>query len=88
LNDINDLAPKIFIDIIIKTLYTLYMMRKQREKEIQMEKFTSMVEQVIALSEICEIPEIQKQREDLIKQMWLEFPRECEMMGLTDGLKG
>jgi hypothetical protein len=88
LNDINDLVPKIFIDIIIKTLYTLYMMRKQREKEIQMEKFASMIEQVIALSEICEIPEIQKQREDLIKQMWLEFPRECEMMGLTDGLKG
>ena len=64
------------------------MMRKQREKEIQMEKFTSMVEQVFALSLTCEIPEIQKQREDLIKQMWLEFPRECEMMGLTDGLKG
>jgi len=53
-----------------------------------MEKFTSMIEQVFALSEICEIPEIQKQREDLIKQMWAEFPRECEMMGLTDGLKG
>jgi len=86
LNDINDLVPKIFIDIIIKTLYTLYMMRNERE--IEMEKFTSMVEQVFALSEICEIPEIQKQREDLIKQMWAEFPRECEMMGLTDGLKG
>ena len=51
-----------------------------------MKKFTSMVEQVFALSEICEIPEIQKQRKDLIKQMWLEFPRECEMMGLTDGI--
>ena len=62
------------------------MMRKQRE--MNMEKFKSMIELVFELSEICEIPEIQKQREDLIKQMWIEFPRECEMMGLTDGLKG
>jgi hypothetical protein len=59
---------------------------RKQTKEISMKKFTSMVEQVFALSEICEIPEIQKQREDLIKQMWLEFPRECEMMGLTDGI--
>ena len=51
-----------------------------------MEKFASMVELVFELSEVCEIPEIQKQREDMIKQMWAEFPRECEMMGLTDGL--
>jgi len=64
----------------------VYMMRKQRE--MNMEKFKSMIELVFELSEICEIPEIQKQREDLIKQMWIEFPRECEMMGLTDGLKG
>jgi len=37
LNDINDLAPKIFIDIIIKTLYTLYMMRNEREFEMSKE---------------------------------------------------
>ena len=51
-----------------------------------MEKFASMVELVFELSEVCEIPEIQKLCEGLIKQMWAEFPRECEMMGLTDGL--
>jgi hypothetical protein len=37
LNDINDLAPKIFIDIIIKTLYTLYMIRNEREIEMSKE---------------------------------------------------
>ena len=37
MNDINDLAPKIFIDIIIKTLYTLYMMRNEREIEMSKE---------------------------------------------------
>jgi hypothetical protein len=82
----------LFLAVLVDDVYMyaimMYKLKQQREKEIQMEKFTSMIEQVIALSEICEIPEIQKQREDLIKQMWLEFPRECEMMGLTDGLKG
>lgn len=53
-----------------------------------MEKFASMIEQVISLSEISEIPGIEEQRAALIEQMWEEFPRECEMMGLTDGLKG
>jgi hypothetical protein len=53
-----------------------------------MEKFTSMIEQVISLSEISEIPGIEEQRAALIEQMWEEFTRECEMMGLTDGLKG
>lgn len=49
--------------------------------------FSQFLEEIIHLSEISEIPEISKQRGDLIKEMWNKFPDECKALGLTDGLK-
>ena len=48
--------------------------------------FSSYIEEIILLSEITEIPGIIEKRIELLKEVWYKFPRECEAMGLRDGL--
>ncbi len=49
--------------------------------------FVDFIEEIISLSEITEVPGIEEQRSDLIKEAWRRFPEECKALGLTDGLK-
>jgi hypothetical protein len=49
--------------------------------------FEQYLDQILSLSQICEIPEINQQRLNLIAEMWEYFPKECVMIGLTDGVK-
>jgi hypothetical protein len=45
------------------------------------------MEQIIHLSEIDYMLAIRELRDELIEEMWEKYPRECEAVGLTDGLK-
>lgn len=49
--------------------------------------FVDFIEEIIALSEITEVPGIVEKRSELIKEAWRRFPVECEGLGLRDGLK-
>ena len=49
--------------------------------------FVDFIEEIIALSEITEVPGIEARRGELIKEAWRRFPVECEGLGLRDGLK-
>jgi len=49
--------------------------------------FVDFIEEIISLSEITEVPGIEEQRSELIKEAWRRFPGECKALGLTDGLK-
>jgi hypothetical protein len=49
--------------------------------------FRRFMEEVFHLSEIAEVPGIAEARDKLIQEMWKRFPRECEMVGLTDAIK-
>ena len=49
--------------------------------------FVDFIEEIISLSEICEVPGIEAQRGELIKEAWRRFPQECAALGLRDGLK-
>lgn len=49
--------------------------------------FVDFIEEVIALSEITEVPGIVEKRSELIKEAWRRFPEECAALGLRDGLK-
>jgi hypothetical protein len=48
--------------------------------------FADYIEEIIALSEIIEIPGIRVRRDDLIKEVWSKFPSNCEDLGLRDGV--
>ena len=48
--------------------------------------FHDFIEEIIDLSEICEVPGIKEKRSNLIKEVWKRFPIECKHLGLTDGL--
>lgn len=47
--------------------------------------FEKYIETIIALSEVAEVPDVAKERELLIREVWQKYPAECEMLGLTDG---
>ena len=49
--------------------------------------FSWFIEQIITLSEVQEVPGIAEQRDNLLKQVWEQYPGECVALGLTDGLK-
>jgi hypothetical protein len=48
--------------------------------------FGDYIEEIIALSEILEIPGIQAKRSELLKEVWKKFPQECYDLGLRDGV--
>ena len=47
--------------------------------------FVDFIEEIISLSEICEVPGIEEQRKELIKEVWRRFPNEAKGLGLQDG---
>lgn len=49
--------------------------------------FQDFIEEIITLSEITEVPGIEAQRGELLKEVWRRFPGECAALGLRDGLK-
>jgi hypothetical protein len=49
--------------------------------------FSTYLEEIFLLSEIAEIPGIKTKTAELIREMWVKFPTECEAIGLRDGLK-
>jgi len=49
--------------------------------------FEQYLQEIFHLSEIREIPGVKTAIEALIKAMWEKYPKECEAIGLRDGLK-
>lgn len=49
--------------------------------------FATYIEEIIMLSEIIEIPGCKQKRSELIKEVWTKFPKECEDLGLRDGVQ-
>jgi len=49
--------------------------------------FDQYLNEIFNLSEISEIPGIKTAIDALIKEMWGKYPKECEAIGLEDGLK-
>ena len=47
--------------------------------------FVDFIEEIISLSEITEVPGIEEQRKELIKEVWRRFPNEAKGLGLQDG---
>ena len=47
--------------------------------------FVDFIEEIISLSEITEVPGIEEQRKELIKEVWRRFPDEAKGLGLRDG---
>lgn len=48
--------------------------------------FPQYIEEIVALSEILEIPGVKTKRSELIREVWAKFPQECEDLGLRDGV--
>lgn len=46
--------------------------------------FSDYIEEIVALSEIVEIPGMLVRRNDLIREVWERFPVECEQLGLVE----
>jgi hypothetical protein len=49
--------------------------------------FDQYLNEIFNLSEISEIPGVKTAIDVLIKTMWEKYPKECEAIGLEDGLK-
>ena len=49
--------------------------------------FEHYIETIIHLSEISEVPGIEDQRTQLLKEVWQFYPNECKALGLTNGVK-
>jgi len=49
--------------------------------------FDQYLNEIFNLSEISEIPGVKTAIDALIKTMWEKYPKECESIGLEDGLK-
>jgi hypothetical protein len=49
--------------------------------------FDQYLNEIFNLSEISEIPGVKTAIDALIKTMWEKYPKECEAIGLEDGLK-
>lgn len=49
--------------------------------------FATYIEEIVMLSEIQEIPGIKQKIAELIKEAWIKFPKECEDLGLRDGVQ-
>ena len=49
--------------------------------------FATYIEEIVMLSEIQEIPGIKQKIAMLIKEAWTKFPKECEDLGLRDGVQ-
>ena len=47
--------------------------------------FSQYIEEIILLSEIAEIPGMKQKREELIREVWVKYPKDCEDLGLRDG---
>lgn len=46
--------------------------------------FYRFIEEILHLSEIVEIPGIKEARTELIKELWIKFPKESKDLGLSD----
>jgi len=49
--------------------------------------FDQYLNEIFNLSEISEITGVKTAIDALIKTMWEKYPKECEAIGLEDGLK-